>query len=146
MSVAERFMAKIHPAAFGVGSEDCWEWAAARDQKGYGQFWFEGRMHVAHRIALLLIGRPVPDGLQVDHLCRNRACVNPAHLEVVTCRENLMRGETKAARQAGAIHCRHGHPFDEANTYHWRGHRICRTCNNEASRRKRAMSSENAAP
>jgi len=134
MTDAERFQAKI-----GIDqATGCWVWLGARDQKGYGKFQFRGTTHRAHRVALILAGRRIPDDLQVDHLCRNRACVNPDHLELVTCRENLMRGETRAAHEAAATHCRHGHPFDVANTYHWRGHRVCRACNNAVSRRKRA--------
>jgi hypothetical protein len=76
---------------------------------------------------------PVPKGLTIDHLCRNRACVNPAHMEVVTNRVNIMRGDTPAARNAARTHCAHGHPFDESNTYHRAGKkgqagRDCRAC------------------
>ena len=134
MTIPERFVEKI---AIRPGPA-CWDWLAGRDHKGYGQFWLDGGTRLAHRVSYEYANGPIPNGLQLDHLCRNRACVNPAHLEPVTGRDNLLRGETKAAMNAAATHCSNGHAFDEVNTYHWRGHRICRACGRDISRRKRA--------
>ena len=88
-----------------------------------------GRVHYAHRIAFQFFRGPIPAGLQIDHLCRVKLCVNPAHLEPVTASENIRRGTGLAARRAAQTHCKYGHPFDKENTHiNSRGHRICRTC------------------
>ncbi|KAB2977369.1 HNH endonuclease [Streptomyces sp. SS1-1] len=87
-----------------------------------------GRYQMAHRVAYQEIVGPIPEGLQLDHLCRVRHCVNPAHLEPVTSRENTLRGENLVAINAAKTHCKRGHLFDAANTYRWRNSRICREC------------------
>ncbi len=71
---------------------------------------------------------PIPAGMEIDHLCRNRACAAPAHLEAVTHHENLLRDETLTAANAAKTHCKRGHLFDEANTMVYRGSRFCLTC------------------
>ena len=79
-----------------------------------------------------LLRGPIPDGLQLDHLCRNRKCVRPDHLDAVTGRENVLRGATVAAYHASLTHCPAGHPFDEKNTYVYSKQprtRRCRACN-----------------
>lgn len=119
----------------------CWQWTAAKFSNGYGLFnvsSVRGRevRALAHRVAYLLLVGPIPQGLEPDHLCRNRPCVKsiadergPAHLELVTRRENLLRGDTIPARHAAKTHCPKGHPYDEANTYRGsRGERRCRAC------------------
>lgn len=124
-SVLERFWAKVER----VESSECWLWLACQDGKGYGLFWV-GRYVRAHRFAYELLVGPIPEGLQLDHLCRVRHCVNPAHLEPVTNRENVLRGEGLPAQAARKTHCPHGHPYDEANTLgRSDGSRVCRTCN-----------------
>lgn len=114
----------------------CWEWTGWRDSDGYGKF--GGRRLLtnrAHRLAYELVVGPIPDDLPLDHLCRNPGCVNPAHLEPVTHRENILRGVGRTAQNARKTHCAKGHPYDEVNTI-WRksGGRRCRQCHNASSR------------
>ncbi len=116
----------------------CWLWDNALLGGGYGQFSIDGRPVYAHRFSYIRTYGAIPDGLQLDHLCRTRHCVNPAHLEAVTCRENLLRGETLAAKHAAATHCPHGHAYDDTNTYRDpRGYRQCRKCHVASTQRQR---------
>jgi len=127
--VSERLASK-----YVVDESGCWLWTATRDARGYGKVSREGRMALAHRVSYELHVGPIPDGLTLDHLCRVRHCVNPAHLEPVAHAENVRRG---AAVQT---HCRKGHPFDEANTHiDKRGWRECRACHRLSTARRRAL-------
>lgn len=115
---------------------ECWLWTASTNSGGYGLLKVGERLVRAHRFAYELLVGPIPEGLQIDHLCRVRTCVNPAHMEPVTSRVNTLRGDGLAAKQAAQTRCKHGHPFDEANTHHWRGHRWCRTCSRHKQLRR----------
>lgn len=119
----------------------CWPWQG-RLYGGYGHIRLggaEGGATNAHRAMYELLVGPIPDGLQLDHLCRNRKCVNPEHLEPVTCKENLRRGDTWQARNAAKTHCPAGHAYDAANTYiDGKGGRCCRACGRDKMRRRRA--------
>jgi hypothetical protein len=106
-------------------SADCWLWTARIAPDGYAFVSAWGRTMPAHRAAYLALVGPILEGLQIDHLCRVRHCVNPAHLEPVTPRENLLRSESANARKT---HCPQGHPYDEANTAWKKNGRHCRTC------------------
>lgn len=137
-----RFWAKVD--AVGV----CWEWTGYVNPKGYGNYRRGGRTHWVHRLAWELLVGPIPDGLEIDHLCRNRRCVNPDHLEPVTRSENLRRGHTstKTADTARAkTRCKHGHEFTPENTYVYvkTGRRQCRRCRclREGARYRRAKGS-----
>jgi hypothetical protein len=124
-------------------SGDCWIWTAAVGKDGYAKAAIEGKVMHASRAAYQFAIGPIPEGLVIDHLCSNTLCVNPAHLEAVTQRENVLRSRNFAAKQARQTECIHGHPFTPENTYVHRGHRYCRTCRNhrwmEMYRRRKAL-------
>lgn len=110
----------------------CWEWTGAKDTGGYGRFMADGRLIGAHQWSYRNWVGQVPDGAELDHLCRNRACANWQHLEPVTRRENQLRGDTVSSRNAVKTHCVHGHEFTPENTYvreaKGRRRRECRAC------------------
>lgn len=128
-AAAERFWQKVDK------SGECWLWRGSARQ-GYGQINFRGIPMPAHRFAYELLVGPIPDGLVIDHLCRNPPCVNPAHMEPVTNEENLRRGERRN-QFSDVTHCAKGHAYDVANTWHGRNGRQCRTCNRERARQRR---------
>ena len=107
---------------------DCWEWRGAKDTGGYGRINVQGRDDLVHRFAYVIAKGRIPDGYQIDHLCRHRWCARPSHLEAVTCRTNLLRGETAAARTKQE-RCSRGHLFSGPNVYlRPDGRRECRAC------------------
>lgn len=114
--------------------ESCWLWTGKLDDKGYGHVWLGDRSTTAHRATYETFVGPVAKDQQIDHLCRVRHCVNPAHLEAVSPRENTLRGEGVTAVNARKTHCIRGHEFNEANTYHAPRGRHCRACDAEAKR------------
>lgn len=138
MNAVDRFSEKVRT---GPG---CWEWTASKTENGYGHFRLDGRLVLAHRLAYEWLVGPIPVGLTLDHLCRVRHCVRPDHLEPVTNRENILRGESFSGRAcAGKTHCPAGHPYDEANTYldprGWRNCRVCRCAAGAAAYRRKKL-------
>lgn len=122
----ERFREKVE---FGEPHE-CWRWIGSSSNGGYGALRV-GRTSVpAHRFSYELHVGPIPDGLHIDHLCRNPSCVNPAHLEPVTPQENALRGIGPSAVNARKSECPQGHPLSGDNLYivPSTGSRMCRTC------------------
>lgn len=116
----------------------CWLWTAGLNGQGYGHFSLDGRMQRAHRVAYELLVGPVPEGLELDHLCRVRRCVNPAHLEAVTHRENTLRGDTVPASRAKLTHCKRGHPLEPPHLRRTsNGSRRCWTCEKQLQRERR---------
>jgi len=111
----------------------CWEWTGALDRSGYGAFKDKGKKINAHRWSYLNYVGEIPGGLDLDHLCRVRKCVNTAHLEPVTRKVNARRGDAVGPK---VTHCIHGHEYTAANTYTYPdGHRECRTCKYDNGRR-----------
>ena len=126
--VGDRFWAKVDKGIF------CWEWLGSKSN-GYGRFWFEGRLVQAHRWAYETVAGPIPEGLELDHLCRVRHCVNPSHLEPVTHYQNIIRGFPGMPRRA---HCPDGHPLSGDNLYvSPKAERHCRACRRAADARRR---------
>jgi len=124
-----RFLARIDK------TDSCWNWTGAHSGKNeYGQMQIDGKQVLVHRVAYSMwVGR-IPDGLVLDHLCRNRKCVRPEHLEAVTLKENIARGVGITAQNGRKTHCKRGHEFDKENTKVTNEGRYCITCKRLASR------------
>lgn len=127
-----RFEASIMPEP----NTGCWLWTGGLNAKGYGVFWDGGKNRSAHRLSYELANGPAPDGLALDHKCRQRSCVNPSHLEPVTNLENTRRSPLVCSRRGKAT-CKHGHSLTGDNLYTKRGVTECVECRREAARRQR---------
>lgn len=124
-----------------LGPEDCWPWLGKTNDSGYGLIWGgkdNPRDLRAHRVMYEIHVGSIPEGLDIDHLCRMRHCVNPAHLEPVSRQENLRRSPLT---NGGKTHCKRGHPFDETNTYikPSTGARGCRECHRLGEAERKAL-------
>lgn len=130
---ADRFWPKVEPTGF------CWNWTGSKEA-GYGRFNIDRVPVPAHRFSYETLVGPIPADLHLDHLCRNRACVNPDHLEPVTNYQNMMRGFGIARRNAEVTHCPAGHEYAGENLYvnPTRGTRLCRACARATAARSRA--------
>lgn len=151
--VQERFWSKVDKR----GPDECWPWTGFLESNGYGRVKHKGERTLVHRRAYEFSVGPIPPGLRVDHVCHNqdkecpggnecqhRHCCNPAHLEPVTNRENVLRGQA-GQRWAESTHCPAGHPRVEANVYHPPGRPTqnqCIPCKREATRRWRNQQKE----
>lgn len=147
MELPSRFWRKVNkngPIPLRAELGPCWLWTAST-LRGYGKYVVSdgGRFltRYAHRISYEAHVGAIPEGYQVDHLCRNPTCVRPSHLEAVTPQENVRRSRSLAALRAEQTHCHRGHEFTEENTYVTkRGQRYCRTCHRVTQRRRREAS------
>lgn len=129
MDLAERFWAKVEK------TDACWLWRGTLHQLGYGRVKVDGKNKGAHRVAYELAVGPIADGLEIEHLCHVRACVNPDHLRAATHAQNLKTPGTRWPASSFKTHCKRGHPFDEENTYvTTQGKRACRTCRRDSGR------------
>ena len=118
-------------------SGDCWEWTSHLNTAGYGQVGFFGRRTLVHRLMWEALVGPIPLGLEMDHLCRNRRCVNPDHLEPVTSSVNSQRGYLNPPH-VWKSHCLRGHPFTGDNIYLYpNGNRACRACRRHYAGKRR---------
>lgn len=147
LSILERFMNAVSMEPMS----GCWLWKLTCDDGGYARFRIGERMVSAHRLSHEMFVGPIPEGLDIDHLCRVRCCVNPRHIEAVTTRENILRGiranagvtigcAAAAAAKNARTHCRHGHEFTPENTRYYthpnhNSFRYCAACLKEANRR-----------
>lgn len=120
-------------------ARDCWIYAGYKAPSGYGQVYIESRKGpaMAHRLVYEALVGEIPEGLHLDHLCRNRACVNPDHLEPVTRKVNILRGESPFALNSRRTHCVKGHELTSDNIYHRkdRNTRECKACRDTAVKR-----------
>jgi hypothetical protein len=118
MATIDHFLTHIEKQENG-----CWIWTGSKYKNGYSRFMYDGACGYGHRFSYEHFNGKIPEGLQIDHLCRNKLCVNPDHLEAVTLQENLKRFNVTRT------HCKRGHEFTKENTYvSSLNKRICRKC------------------
>lgn len=132
-TIAARFWGYVVP------TDGCWNWQGYIGRNGYGYF-YTPTTPSAHRTAYCLIYGAIPPGLSIDHLCFNKQCVRPDHLEAVTQRTNTLRAVTPWSLNAVKTHCPQGHAYDATNTYTYRGMRQCRICRTARDRARRRRS------
>lgn len=135
MKIEDRWWKKVD-----VRADGCWEWMGSRDRQGYGRISVQRIGRLAHRVGYEMLVGPVPSGLELDHLCRVRCCVNPQHLEPVTHAENVRRGMAGVMNNHNdrKTHCPYGHPLSGPNLLIASSGRKCRECMRARTRRWRA--------
>ncbi|MBS7545076.1 HNH endonuclease signature motif containing protein [Ancylobacter oerskovii] len=122
----------------------CWNWHGAKQPTGYGTLWNGRRPEQAHRISYRLFCGEIGEGNEIDHICRNRGCINPEHLRAVPHRENMRVSNTAMGRNAAKLFCKRGHPFEGSNLIITpRGARQCRACVNMLARKYKARKRAN---
>ncbi len=136
-NIEQRFWSKVQK------TDNCWLWLGCLDGTGYGRiFWKNHKMLQAHRFAYELLVDKIPENLQCDHICRNRSCVNPAHIELVTNKINTLRGISFAAENFKKTHCPKGHILSDDNIYpsiKKRGKRSCKICQRGRNKRRKSL-------
>ena len=133
LGLPERIEAKISPEP----NSGCWLWTAQTIWGGYGRVRWKKRKMLAHVACYEILVGEIPEGLELDHACRVRCCVNPEHLEPVTHRVNTLRGEGVAGKNARKTHCPQGHEYTVENTQVWKTYRYCRICHAQHCRNYR---------
>jgi hypothetical protein len=133
-----RFLARCRPEQRGYATE-CWVWKSTMGANGYGRFQITRKPFIkesiAHRASYMIFKGPIPEGMDIDHVCRNRDCVNPGHLRILSHRENVLSGRTFAANNRAKTHCPSGHEYSTENTYLFRGMRMCKECRRAIKRK-----------
>ncbi len=120
----KRFSSKINK------TDNCWIWIASKDSRGYGKFWIKDKYFYAHRFSYQIFKGQIHEDLVLDHLCHNKSCVNPNHLEEVTIGENVLRGNSISGINSRKTHCKNDHEFTLESTYFRlnNGNRMCKIC------------------
>ena len=142
VTIPDRFWSWVSIPYDSHDNKMCWPWKGATDKRGYGRFGLDRRhsSFLAHVFAYDIVNGPIPKGLELDHLCRNHSCVNPAHLEAVTHRENIRRGDMRSNNaNIRKSNCPKGHPYEGHNVLRYSGERRCRICKNEQQRMLRRV-------
>lgn len=121
-------------------TQTCWLWKGTLRKDGYGVLCYKYKRHFVHRLSLEINNTKLIKDLEIDHLCRVRNCVNPAHLEQVTIKENNLRGIGLAAQNARKNYCKRGHEFTKENTYLYKSSRTCRICQNNRAKTRALFS------
>lgn len=135
---SKRFWAKVNKK----GDNECWEWIAAKNNKGYGQFRIGGVSKSTHRISYIIHKGEMPDGLMICHTCNNPTCINPNHLYAGTGKDNMKQSVREMRHhEQSKTHCKNGHEFTEENTFlrvrKGRGTtRVCRECKRKSDRQR----------
>jgi hypothetical protein len=119
---------KKKPPFIKIKNDGCWEWLRSKESGGYGNFGINGGTVLCHRYFYEKLIGQIPTGLTLDHLCRNRICCNPLHLEPVSRGVNSLRGFGPLAINSRKTECKNGHSFDSKNTYFYKNRRICKKC------------------
>jgi len=131
IKLRERFLSKVK------FTNTCWNWTGSLATDNYGQFWDGEKQHTAHRFSYMIFVGDIPNDKHIDHLCRNHSCVNPAHLEAVTNKENILRGIGVTANNARKTHCKRGHLLEGDNLFidTKTNQRMCKTCKSLRNRK-----------
>jgi len=139
-TLLERFISKVAT----LNQTGCWLWNGYIEKNGYGRIFSGGKMRWAHIVSYELFVGDIPEGEELDHLCRNHSCVNPSHLEPVTHQENMVRSPIGApATHRAKTHCPQGHPYSGDNLITYRGMRYCRECGKRYKRAYKIRQKEN---